>query len=170
MAILALLFIVVPIVEIYLIIEIGGQIGTLNTLAVMVVTAIVGAWLARHQGLVAVRKLQQSLLQGRAVGRSMVEAALVLVAAVSMLTPGFLTDATGLALLVPPIRLAVAELITRRIGKRIRHHPGAAPRGAPHGVIDVEGFEVGDAGGATTDDASPRGEDRDVPDPQVIDV
>lgn len=165
MAILALLFIVVPIAEIYLIIEIGGQIGTLNTLAIMVVTAVTGAWLAKHQGLAAVRDLQRSALQGQAVGRSLVEAALVLVAAVTMLTPGFLTDFTGLALLVPPVRRVVAAYLTRRIARRMRQ--------SQHIVIDVDGFHMSDdIAGMHIDDADPRGDDQDDqgPGPRVIDV
>jgi UPF0716 protein FxsA len=107
--ILALLFIVVPALEILVIIEVGGILGALPTLGVIIVTGIAGAALAKHQGFAAMRQLQGSMGEGREIGLSMVSAALVLVAGVMMLTPGFITDTAGILLLIPPVRRVVAR-------------------------------------------------------------
>lgn len=109
----ALLFIVVPALEIYVLIQIGAVIGSVPTLAVIVATGIVGAVLARRQGLAAARAVQQSMARGEPVVGMLVEAALVLVAAVLLLTPGVMTDVAGLLLLLPRLRPPVARWIVR---------------------------------------------------------
>lgn len=158
---LAALFIIVPIAEIYLIIEVGSVLGTLPTIGLIALTAIAGASLARHQGISAMQKVKRSMAQGRAVGTSMVEAALVLAAAVTMLTPGFITDITGLALLLPPIRARVARHIAKRLESRM--HEGGSGF-VVHGPGMGMPFAEPPPGG---DDAS---EPYDPPPPGVIDV
>ncbi len=150
--ILALAFIAVPVLEIWLIIEVGGSIGALNTVGIIVLTAMVGAALAKHQGLAALRRIQRAIQNGEQVGRSLVEGALILVAGVMMLLPGFVTDAVGIGLLLPPIRAVVARIIVAR-----------ARTGMQRG-----GFVVVDVNGMT----GPRdpGVDEDAPPPGVIDV
>lgn len=107
--ILALLFLIVPAVEIYVIIEVGGLLGTWATLLVIGVTAMVGAALAKSQGTAVLTRLQTSMANGEGTGTAIVEGVLVLAAGVTLLAPGFITDAVGLALLVPPIRAAIAS-------------------------------------------------------------
>ncbi len=114
---LALLFIVVPAVEIFVILQVGGWIGLWPTLALIIVTALAGAWLTQHQGFAAVRQLQESMLTGSRIGTSLIHAALVLAAGVVMLTPGFVTDAIGLFLLIPQGR----ELVARRLRKSLEN-------------------------------------------------
>lgn len=117
---LALLFLVVPAIEIYLIVVVGGVIGPAATLAIVAVTAVVGAALARRQGLEVLRRLQESMATGRGIERSLAEGALVLVAGVLLLTPGFATDAVGLALLAPPVRRWAAGRILQRARRSSR--------------------------------------------------
>jgi UPF0716 protein FxsA len=166
--VLALLFIAIPAIEIFVLIEVGSALGALPTMGVIIATGIAGAALARSQGLSAMRQLREALAQGRQVGRSLVEAALVLVAAVLMLTPGFLTDGVGLALLVPPLRRILAEIIVVRYAARavVQVMPGpgqvfggfAGQRGQP-GQRRGPGQERGDS-----DD------EHEPPPPGVIDV
>ncbi|MDX1594594.1 MAG: FxsA family protein [Gammaproteobacteria bacterium] len=112
--ILLLLFLVVPLVEIYLLIQAGGIIGALNTVALVVLTAVAGAWLLRLQGLATLRRVQRSLDQGVLPETELVEGVLLLVAGALLLTPGFVTDLIGFVLLVPATRGALARGILAR--------------------------------------------------------
>jgi UPF0716 protein FxsA len=111
---LLLLFLVVPLAEIYLLIQAGGAIGALNTVALVVLTAVAGAWLLRLQGLATLRRVQQSLEHGELPETALIEGALLLLAGALLLTPGFLTDAFGFLLLVPGARVAFARAVLAR--------------------------------------------------------
>jgi UPF0716 protein FxsA len=117
--VLAVLFVVVPAIEIFVLLQVGSLIGLWPTLGIIVVTALIGAWLAKHQGFFAVRELQKSMLTGRSIGSALLEAALILVAGVVMMTPGFVTDAFGLALLVPQTRRVIARSLRKGLERRI---------------------------------------------------
>ncbi len=106
--VLALLFLIIPALEIYVIIEVGGLLGTWATLAVIAVTAILGASLAKSQGMAVLTRLKDSMTNGEGTATAIVEGVLILAAGVTLLAPGFITDAVGLALLIPPIRRAIA--------------------------------------------------------------
>jgi len=110
-----LLFLLVPIVEIYFLIVIGGVIGALPTVALVVLTAVVGASLARYQGLATLQRLQATLARGEAPAIEMFEGVLLLVGAVLLLTPGFFTDLLGFACLIPATRRALAFWALRRM-------------------------------------------------------
>ena len=102
---LLLLFIVVPVVELVLLIEIGQRIGTLTTIGLIMMTGIVGASLARQQGISTLGRLRKDLDEGRLPAEAIIDGVLILVAAAVLITPGVLTDAFGLPLLgagVPP--------------------------------------------------------------------
>jgi UPF0716 protein FxsA len=101
---LFLIFVGVPILEIALFIQVGGAIGIWATLAIVVLTALAGTTLMRIQGMQALSKLQRSIEQGGNPVGPIAHGALILVAGVLLLTPGFFTDAVGLALLIPPVR------------------------------------------------------------------
>ncbi len=101
---LFLLLLIVPIIEITLFIEIGGWIGTWPTIAIVVLTALLGTAMLRRQGLAALRSVQTRLASGENPGRLLADGAMILVAGVLLLTPGFFTDAVGFALLVPAVR------------------------------------------------------------------
>jgi UPF0716 protein FxsA len=101
---LFLIFVGVPILEIALFIQVGGAIGIWATLAIVVLTALAGTTLMRIQGMQALSKLQRSIEQGGNPVGPIAHGALILVAGVLLLTPGFFTDAVGLTLLIPPVR------------------------------------------------------------------
>ncbi len=101
---LFLAFTLVPALEIYLFVRIGGAIGLFNTLLVVLGTGFAGAALARWQGAETMFKIRQSLNQGEMPAEEMIDAALIFLAGMLLLTPGFLTDACGLLLLWPPSR------------------------------------------------------------------
>jgi UPF0716 protein FxsA len=101
---LLLLFTVVPAVELWLLFQVGHTLGAEATVAMIVVTGMVGAALARHQGLASLQRMNQALSAGQPPTGELLEGALILVAGVLLVTPGVLTDAVGFALLVPPLR------------------------------------------------------------------
>jgi UPF0716 protein FxsA len=98
------LFVAVPIVEIALFIQVGGWLGLWPTLGIVVLTAVAGTTLVRTQGLGVLDQLRRSLAEGRDPMGTIAHGALILVAGVLLLTPGFFTDSVGLALMVPPVR------------------------------------------------------------------
>ena len=116
---LVVAFLAVPIVEIYLIVEVARYAGILNTIALLILVSVAGAWMVRREGLGILRRAQEELATGRVPGRQVVDGLLVLVAGALMLTPGFGTDALGLALLFPPSRIAVREVLIRRFARRV---------------------------------------------------
>jgi UPF0716 protein FxsA len=103
-----LLFLVVPLVEIYFLIVVGGWIGAFPTVLLVVGTAVAGAALARHQGLATLQRLQASLARGEAPAMELLEGVLLLIGALLLLTPGFFTDLVGFACLLPFTRRALA--------------------------------------------------------------
>ena len=109
-----LLFLLVPLAEIWLLIEVGGWIGALPTVALVVLTAVIGAALARFQGLATLQRLQAAMARGEAPAVEMLEGVLLLVGALLLLTPGFLTDGIGFACLLPFTRRALARWGLRR--------------------------------------------------------
>ena len=101
---LFLAFTLIPVAEIYLFIKIGGSIGAFNTVILVILTAFAGAYLAKMQGLQTMLKVRASLEQGILPQEELVDALLILIAGLVLLTPGFLTDALGLLLLYPTTR------------------------------------------------------------------
>jgi UPF0716 protein FxsA len=114
-ALLLSLFIVVPVVEVYLFVRVGEVIGGLWTALAVVFTAVVGVSLLRLQGLATLHRVQRTLGRGELPAVELVEGALLLVAGAVLITPGFLTDAAGFAILVPPLRRALAAWAVRRL-------------------------------------------------------
>jgi UPF0716 protein FxsA len=116
---LILIFIVVPLIEILLLIEIGSRIGAFNTILVIIITAIVGASMMRHQGFTIMRNIQRDLSQGRMPTGELINGALVLVGGIVLLTPGFFTDAVGFILLIPATRGFIRKKIQLLIRRKI---------------------------------------------------
>ncbi|HET7455627.1 MAG TPA: FxsA family protein [Solirubrobacterales bacterium] len=110
---LIILFIVVPVAELYVIIKVGELIGVWPTLALLLADALLGSWLLKHEGRGAWRRFNQALAERRFPGREVADGALIIVGGTLLLTPGFLTDIVGVFLLLPPTRA-----ISRRLLKR----------------------------------------------------
>ena len=121
-------FVAVPIIEIALFIQVGGAIGTMPTLAIVILTAIVGTWLMRTQGRLAIGNLERSFSEMRDPTEPLAHAAMILVAGVLLLTPGFFTDAVGLGLLIPAVRAAVFLFLRSRV--RVHHMRREPPPGS----------------------------------------
>jgi UPF0716 protein FxsA len=138
---LLLLFFTIPLVEIYVLLEVGGAIGVLPTIAMVVLTAVIGAGLIRAQGLATLGRVQQQLERGELPAVGIIEAALLLVAGALLLTPGFVTDTIGFLILVPPLRRwAIESFLARRIvaGGMARGQHGAGKPGAIEGEFRRE--------------------------------
>jgi UPF0716 protein FxsA len=121
---LFLLFTLVPILELALLIRVGQWIGTLPTLAIIVTTALIGAWLARREGTRTWRSVQQTLAAGQIPGDALLHGLLVFGGGALLLTPGVLTDLLGLALLAPPSRAAIARSLRRRLERHVMRSTG----------------------------------------------
>ncbi len=117
---LLLLFIVVPAVELLLLIELGGLIGPLLTVAVIVVTGAAGASLARWQGLSVLRQVQREMAGGQLPAGALVDGVIILIAGALLMTPGFLTDIVGFLLLVPGVRGVVKRALRARFERSIK--------------------------------------------------
>jgi UPF0716 protein FxsA len=117
-AVLALLFLVVPFLELYVLIQVGQAIGALPTIALLLLVSAAGAWLVKHEGLNTLQRAQTQLRQGRVPGTELVDGVLILAAGALLLTPGFVTDVAGILLLLPPVRLGLRRVARRRLAQR----------------------------------------------------
>lgn len=112
---LPFLLIIMPVLEISVFIMIGGQIGVLNTVLIILFTAILGSFLLRRQGLGLLAKIQHKMAEGQVPGHDLTHGVMILVAGILLLTPGFVTDAIGFSLFVPQIREIIAAFLKSRI-------------------------------------------------------
>jgi UPF0716 protein FxsA len=149
---LFLAFLMVPIIEIALFIQLGGLIGIWPTLAIVVLTAVLGTWLVRTQGRMAIGQLRHSFERLDDPTEPLAHGAMILVSGALLLTPGFFTDAVGFALLIPGIRKMVFRQLKARVkvaqfqmGSGTMHthgfHPGPSQQGSGD-VIDGEFEDV----------------------------
>ena len=116
---LVILFIAVPVLELFIFLTLGARIGLPMTLAIVVLTGFLGAWLTKKQGLKVLSRYQATIQAGQIPHQEIVEGLLILIAGAVLLTPGFLTDAIGFSLLVPPVREKVRTLISGYLKGRI---------------------------------------------------
>lgn len=142
---LLLAFIIVPMVEIGLFIQVGGWLGLWPTLAIVLLTAILGTWLVRAQGALALSELRGSLSGQSDPTEALANGAMILVAGVLLLTPGFFTDAVGFALLTPPFRKAAFVYLRKRV--KVHTFSSAGPNGRrgprpTNGANTIEGEYV----------------------------
>ena len=138
---LFLLFTLIPLVELALLVWISQYTGLLFTIALVIVTGVVGAWLARQEGLRCWLEVQRQLAEGQLPAEPLLDGLMILVAGAVLITPGVLTDLAGFALLVPPVRGRVRRYLAARFKARIVMHPmpGFTEPPAEEGdVIDVE--------------------------------
>jgi UPF0716 protein FxsA len=123
---LVLIFIVVPIAEIYVIIKVGEAIGLLPTVALLLADAVLGSMLLRHQGRAAWIRFNRALAEGRLPHKEVFDGVLVIMGGALLLTPGFLTDILGLILLIPPTRALVRAISARFVRRRLALGGGGA--------------------------------------------
>ncbi|WP_419167750.1 FxsA family protein [Candidatus Palauibacter sp.] len=118
---LFLLFTIIPVVELALLIRLGGYLGLGPTLLLVLGTGAAGAWLARREGLRSWMAVRDELQGGELPGESLVHALLILVAGVVLITPGVLTDIAGILLLVPPVRRGLISRVRGWMGRQIEN-------------------------------------------------
>ncbi len=119
MARLLLLFVLVPLAEMVLLIEIGKRIGTLATLGLIFFTGVLGAWLARRQGLAVLRQVQEETRAGRVPAGPLIDGVLILIAGALLITPGVLTDAFGFLCLIPAARTLLKRWLRERFERAV---------------------------------------------------
>ena len=146
--VLALVFLVVPIVEIYVMLQVAGAIGVPETILLLIAISFAGAWLAKMAGIGVLARLQRTVRAGKVPSAEVVDGGLVLLAGALMITPGFLSDCLAILLLLPPSRAVVRGVVLRRIRARgglfkvITTVPaGDGTSGATDDVWDVESWE-----------------------------
>lgn len=118
-----LLFLIVPFIELYVLIQVGQVIGALPTIGLLVAVSVIGAWLVKREGFATLARARQRIDAGQMPGREMVDGVLILFAGALLVSPGFLTDVVGVMLLFPPVRAALRGVtvgwLARRAGVRL---------------------------------------------------
>ena len=137
MFLLVALLLAAPFVEIAVMVQVADWIGVLNMIGLLLVVSVAGVFVVKHQGISAWRKVQADLQMGRVPAASLVDGALILTAGVLLVIPGFVSDAFGLLLLLPPVRHLVRVWASRRFRVRAAVATGA-PRRYAGDVIDVD--------------------------------
>lgn len=137
---LLIAFIAVPLIEIALFIQVGGAIGLWPTLLIVIVTAVLGTYLVRNQGLQALARVKSSFEQMNDPSEALAHGAMILFSGALLLTPGFFTDAVGFALLVPSIRLSVFNWARSRV--QVTSFSTGGPQRHQSDVIDGQFSEV----------------------------
>lgn len=117
--ILLVLFITVPLLELYILIHVGGLIGIMPTISICILTAVIGAALFRYQGLQTLYKVQSKLSQGELPATELIEGVILLLCGAMLLTPGFFTDGIGFLCLVPPVRRQFAVGLLKQLFTRV---------------------------------------------------
>ena len=143
LGLLALLFFVAPVAEIYVIVQVARGLGGAETILLLVGISLLGAWLAKRQGLAVVRRMQATVAQGRVPSGEIVDGALVILAGALMVTPGFISDCLAILLLLPPTRALVRATILRRIREGgVVASVISSPMGrGRRGPVDVDSWE-----------------------------
>jgi UPF0716 protein FxsA len=144
LALAAIALIVMPLIELYVIVQVGQAIGAWNTIALLVLIALVGVWLTKHEGFFVLQRMRQQLDAGRVPTDELIDGTLILVGGVLLILPGFISDAFGLVVLFPPTRALIRNVLKRRFrivtvrrynGRPYDDGPGGPPSEPP--VIDV---------------------------------
>jgi len=118
---LFLLFATVPLIEIYLLMKVGSAIGAEATIAIVLLTGFAGAWLARAQGVSVLNRMRTDMARGVPPTGQLIDAALILVAGLVLLTPGFATDMMGILLLIPPVRAKLKVFLGRKLAQMVQN-------------------------------------------------
>jgi UPF0716 protein FxsA len=145
---LLLLFLIVPIVELYVIIQVGSWLGVVPTLALLVLVSVLGAWLVKREGLGMWARVRSQLERGALPANELIDGFLILLAGALMLTPGFVTDIVGILLLIPATRSLARLVFARRFKARLeRATVGYGGSGGSFGYRAV--YDVQDVGDVT---------------------
>jgi UPF0716 protein FxsA len=151
---LFVLLIVVPLAELWVIVEFAQAIGFLETLGLLILISVAGAFLLKQQGMATWRRMQETLARGEMPGREVTDAFLVLLGGALLLTPGFLTDVVGLVLLFPPTRAALKGIFRRMLGSWAVQRAGTAGRIYKATVVRSERKGRGSASSPALEDPS----------------
>lgn len=127
--VLVLLFLVVPLAELYVIIQVGQAFGALNTIGLLILISVVGAWLAKREGISVWRRFQRQIESGTVPGQEIADGVMILFASALLMSPGFLTDILAIALLLPPVRAVIRAVLMKQAAKRA-------------GIIRVQRFDA----------------------------
>lgn len=119
---LLLVFVVVPIVELAVIIQVGHAIGVLNTIGLLLLVSFVGSWLVKREGMAVWRRFHDQVEAGAVPSREIADGVMILLAGALLISPGFVTDVFGVLLLLPPVRAVVRAALLRRAAKRVRRY------------------------------------------------
>jgi UPF0716 protein FxsA len=127
--VLVLLFLLVPLAELYVIIQVGQAFGALNTIALLILISAAGAWLVKREGMSVWRRFQRQIESGAVPGKEIADGVMILFAGALLMSPGFLTDVLAIALLLPPVRAVVRGVVMRQAARRA-------------GIIRVQRFDA----------------------------
>ena len=147
------LFIVLPLVELYVILKVGDAIGVVPTILLLAADSVLGSVLLRTQGRSVWRRFNDALAEGKMPHREVLDGVLVIFGGAFLITPGFVTDVIGLLLLLPPTRALIRSQVVRRLGRRVTVGVTARPARRRPRDYDVEGT-------ARESDDAPRGLER----------
>ena len=117
---LLILFIGIPLLELYLLIKVGAMIGTLNTILLIVVSGVLGAALAKHQGIGVIIRIRDEMVRGRVPSDELLNGMCILAGGFLLLIPGLLTDVLGFALLIPPVRDLIKKYLRYRFRRKTK--------------------------------------------------
>jgi len=117
---LLILFVIVPVTELYILIEVGKKIGSLTTIGIIILTGIIGAYLVKGQGFMILKKIQNDLNEGIMPGDSLIQGAIILAGGIFLLTPGFVTDIIGFIFLIPVSRRVVKKYLLKWLKGKIK--------------------------------------------------
>jgi len=139
---LVLLFVLVPIAELAIIIQVGQEIGVWWTIAILIADSLIGSALMRSQGRATWRRFNDAMRTGRVPAAEVLDGGLVIFGGACLLTPGFITDIFGLLLLLPPTRAVLRRLLVRRFALRMVRHAGSAAFPAGRGARPASNYDV----------------------------
>ena len=117
---LLILFVIVPVTELYILIEVGKKIGSLTTIGIIILTGIIGAYLVKGQGFMILKKIQNDLNEGIMPGDSLIQGVIILAGGILLLTPGFVTDIIGFIFLIPVSRRVVKKYLLKWLKGKIK--------------------------------------------------
>lgn len=152
---LFVMFIVIPVIELVVIVQVAQSIGVLITVAALLLVSLCGAWLVKREGLGVLRRTREQLSRGQLPTDELIDGAIIVIAGALLLFPGFVSDTVGLLMLIPPVRSLVRKVVSDRFRARMGVFTGTYARTRVYDVSDVR-----DAADSPSADARWAGDDR----------